>query len=129
MYNIRSYGAVPDGKTVCTAAIQSAIDACAANGGGRVTVPAGIYKTGTIWLRSGVELHLEFGSELLASENFDDYNEIEAYPQNLNSPINEQWVGKHLIIALEVENVAITGLGTVNATETVKTNTSFVYFI
>lgn len=115
MYNIRSYGAVPDGKTVCTAAIQSAIDACAANGGGRVTVPTGIYKTGTIWLRSGVELHLEFGSELLASENFDDYNEIEAYPQNLNSQINEQWIGKHLIIALEVENVAITGIGTVNA--------------
>ena len=52
---------------------------------------------------------------MLASENFDDYNEIEAYPQNQNSPINEQWVGKHLIIALEVENVAITGLGTINA--------------
>lgn len=115
MYNIKEYGAVAGGSVVCTAAIQSAIDACAAAGGGRVTVPAGIYKTGTIWLRSGVELHLELGAELLGSENFDDYNAIDAYPQNLNSPVNEQWVGKHLIIAHEVENVAITGLGTVNA--------------
>ena len=115
MYNIREYGAVADGDTLCTAAIQSAIDACSAAGGGCVTVPAGIYKTGTIWLRSGVELHLELGAELLGSENFDDYNAIDAYPQNLNSPVNEQWVGKHLIIAHEVENVAITGLGTVNA--------------
>lgn len=115
MHNIKSYGAVADGKTICTAAIQSAIDACAAAGGGRVTVPAGTYKTGTIWLRSGIELHLELGSELLASENFDDYNAIDAYPQNFTSPVNEQWVGKHLIIAHEVQNVAITGLGTVNA--------------
>lgn len=114
MHNIKSYGAVADGKTVCTAAIQSAIDACAAAGGGRVTVPAGTYKTGTIWLRSGIELHLELGAELLASENFDDYNAIDAYPQNFTSPVNEQWVGKHLIIAHEVENVAITGFGTIN---------------
>lgn len=115
MYNIKSYGAIADGKTLCTTAIQSAIDACASAGGGRVTVPAGTYKTGTIWLRSCVELHLEMGAELLASENFDDYNEIDAYEQNFTSPIDEQWVGKHLIIAHEVENVAITGLGTVNA--------------
>lgn len=114
MYNVQSYGAVADGKTLCTAAIQSAIDACAAAGGGRVTVPAGTYKTGTLWLLSGVELHLELGAELLASENFDDYNDIDAYEQNDTSPIHEQWVGKNLIVAHEVENVAITDLGTVN---------------
>jgi len=113
MYNIQAYGAIPDGVTLCSAAIQAAIDACAAAGGGRVTVPAGTYKTGTIWLRSGVELHLEFGATLFASENLDDYNDIDAYPQNFGCAV-EEWVGKHLIIAHEVENVAITGLGTVN---------------
>lgn len=113
MYNIRSYGAVADGVTLCSAAIQAAIDACAAAGGGCVTVPAGTYKTGTVWLRSGVELHLELGATLLASENLDDYNDLDAYAQNYGCAV-EEWVGKHLIIALEAENVAITGLGTVN---------------
>ncbi len=61
MYNIRNYGAVPDCTTLSTAAIQAAIDACSDAGGGRVVIPAGTYKTGTIWLKSHVELHLETG--------------------------------------------------------------------
>ena len=64
--NILDFGAVADGVTLNTSAIQAAIDRCAESGGGRVTVPTGIFKTGTIWLRSKVELHLEIGSELLA---------------------------------------------------------------
>ena len=112
MYNIKDYGAIADGVTLCSAAIQAAIDACAAAGGGRVTVPAGTYKTGTIWLRSNVELHLELGATLFASENLDDYNDIDAYEQNFGCKV-EEWVGKHLIIAHEIENVAITGFGKV----------------
>ena len=50
--NIVDFGAVADGKTVNTKAIQSAIDACVAVGGGTVTVPAGVFVTGTIWLKS-----------------------------------------------------------------------------
>lgn len=111
--NVCDFGAIADGITLNTAAVQSAIDACAAAGGGRVTVPAGRYKIGTVWLRSGVELHLEMGAELFASENMDDYNETNAYEQNFDV-IHEGWVGKHLILAHEVENVAITGFGTVN---------------
>lgn len=111
--NILDFHAVADGITLNTAAIQSAIDQCAATGGGRVTVPAGVYKTGTIWLRSHVELHLESGAELLASDNMDDYNDLDAYEQNFSVP-SEQWVGKHLIIAHEIEDCAITGFGTIN---------------
>jgi len=110
--NITDFGAVADGRTLNTAAIQAAIDECG-KGGGRVTVPAGVYKTGTVWLRSNVELHLELGAVLLASDNTDDYNASDAYPQNFDVP-DENWLGKHLIIAHEIENTAITGLGTVN---------------
>lgn len=53
------------------------------------------------------------GATLLASDNMDDYNEEAAYEQNFGVP-SENWVGKHLIIAHEAENVAITGFGTVN---------------
>ena len=52
MYNIVDFGAVADGKTLNTNAIQAAIDACSTSGGGRVVVPAGTYKTGTIWMKT-----------------------------------------------------------------------------
>ena len=109
--NVCDFGAVPDGVTLNTAAIQSALDAC--KNGGVVNVPAGIYKTGTLWLRSNTELHLESGAVLLASDNTDDYNSSDAYEQNWDCP-DENWLGKHLIIAHEVENVSLTGLGTVD---------------
>ena len=111
--NVLDFGAIPGGEVLCTSAIQGAIEACAAAGGGRVVVPAGKYKIGSIWLRSRVELHLEMGAELIASENFGDYNKTEDYEQNFNG-FSEGWVGKHLIIAHEIENCALTGLGTVN---------------
>ena len=112
--NILDYGAVSDGKTLCTVAIQSAIDACASSGGGIVTIPAGTYVSGTIWLKSHVELHIAQAAILKASTNMDDYNEVDAYPQNFGSPEAEQWVGKHLIIVHECEDVAISGNGIID---------------
>ncbi|MBR2977829.1 MAG: right-handed parallel beta-helix repeat-containing protein [Oscillospiraceae bacterium] len=110
--NILKFGAVGDGVTMNTAAIQSAIAEAAAQGGGRVVVPAGRFLTGSIFLEDHIELHLEAGAVLVASENQDDYNDLDAYPQNSTS-VREQWQGKHLILAIEKTNVAITGLGTI----------------
>ena len=110
---ITSYGATPNSDTLSTSSIQAAIDACAQNGGGRVIVPAGSFTTGTIWLRSHVELHLCHGAILKASANLDDYNEEDAYPQNYGSK-DEEWNGKHLIIAHECEDVTITGTGIID---------------
>jgi len=112
--NILDFGAIADGKTLCTTQIQAAIDACAAAGGGTVTVPAGKYITGTIWLRDNIELHLCHASTLKGSDDLDDYNAEDAYEQNGSSLKNEGWVGKHLVIAHECTNVAITGTGTLD---------------
>lgn len=112
-YDITEFGAAAGGKTLCTAAIQTAIDACHAAGGGTVVVPAGVFKTGTVWLKSNVELHLSHGATLLASENLDDYNAEDAYVQNFRSN-EEEWCGKHLIIAHEACDVAITGHGVID---------------
>jgi len=113
VYNILDYGAAADGSSLCTAAIQNAIDACHAAGGGRVLIPAGTFVSGTVWMRDNVELHLEMGAVLKASENLDDYNPDDAYEQNFGSD-NEKWRGKHLIIAHECWNVAVTGLGVID---------------
>jgi polygalacturonase len=62
---VLTFGAVADGKTLATAALQQAIDACAAAGGGTVIVPSGVFLTRTVFLKSGVELHLRQGAVLL----------------------------------------------------------------
>ena len=110
--NICRFGAVGDGVTMNTEAINAAIAEAAKNGGGRVVVPAGRYLSGSIFLDDHIELHLEPGAVLVASENQDDYNAQDAYPQNSMSE-REQWRGKHFILAIEKKNVAITGHGTI----------------
>lgn len=94
--NIQDFGAKPDGKTLSTAAIQKTIDSCEKAGGGIVMVPAGKYLTGTIRLRSNIELRLHPNAVLLGSRNLDDYNPL------------------YLLYARDAENVAITGKGIIN---------------
>jgi len=67
------YGAKPDERTLCTAAIQRAIDACAAGGGGTVRLPKGAFLSGALRLRSGVALELDEGATLLGSRDLNDY--------------------------------------------------------
>lgn len=73
VFNITNYGAVGDGKTLNTVAIQKAIDACAAAGGGTVLVPAGKFIFGPIILTSSLNLHLDKGAMLLISDDLKNY--------------------------------------------------------
>ena len=111
-FNILDYGARADG-TVCTANIQAAIDAAGVSGG-RIIIPEGTFVSGTLRLRSGVEIHLERGAVLKGSTDMSDYNELDEYEQNFSSPKIEGWLGKHLIIALYCEDVALSGEGTLD---------------
>jgi exo-poly-alpha-galacturonosidase len=71
VFDVTGYGAVGDGTTVNTAAIQRAIDACTP--GGKVRIPAGVFKTGAIWLHSDMTLEVAAGATLLGSDNAADY--------------------------------------------------------
>ncbi|HEX7905375.1 MAG TPA: glycosyl hydrolase family 28 protein [Chitinophagaceae bacterium] len=73
LFDIASYGAVGDNKTVNTPAIQKAIDECSASGGGAVYIHNGIFVSGTLELKDNVQLFVEAGSILRASANHDDY--------------------------------------------------------
>ena len=110
-FDITQSGAVGDGTKDCTVALAQAIDACAAAGGGRVVVPAGIFLTGAIHLKSNVELHLAATNSILKFSTdpnaylpavFTRFEGIECYNY---SP---------LIFALGQKNVAITGAGTLD---------------
>jgi hypothetical protein len=113
--NIREYGAIGDGKTKDHRAIQAAIDACAASGGGggRVIVPAGRYLCGTIYLKSHIELHLLPGARIVGSPDREDYNADDVFPEN-NVFSMENVTGAHLVIAHRCHDVAITGQGTID---------------
>lgn len=76
-YNIVKYGAIADGKTVSTKAIQATINACAVKGGGTVVVPSGVYISGTLHLKSNINLYLESGAVLRGSAKLDDYEPYE----------------------------------------------------
>ena len=76
VYDIRSYQAVGDGKTVNTAAIQKAIDDCAAKGGGTVYVPAGTFVTGMIALKSNINLYLDANAVLYAAAQKPAYKSV-----------------------------------------------------
>ncbi|MDE3253084.1 MAG: glycoside hydrolase family 28 protein [Bacteroidota bacterium] len=74
---ITDYGAIADGRTINTRFIQKAIDEVSAAGGGRVVVPAGNFMTGSLFLKSGVDLHIALGAVLLGSHSTDDYQKVD----------------------------------------------------
>jgi hypothetical protein len=68
VYEVRAFGAQGDGKTIDTPAINKAIDAAAANGGGTVTFSAGTYLSVSIHLKSNITLHLDQGARIVAAD-------------------------------------------------------------
>lgn len=73
---ITQHGAIADGRTVNTKVIQKLIDDLSAKGGGKLIVPPGNFMTGTLELKSGVDLHVSLGAVLLGSHVTDDYRKL-----------------------------------------------------
>lgn len=109
-YNIVAYGAKTDTTMLSTKAVQQAIDDCAKAGGGRVVVPTGQYKIGSIVLKSGINLYLEQGATLFGSTDLKDYQPMKSDYVSLRT----QTSTIQLIYADNVKNVVIDGFGTID---------------
>ena len=109
-YNIVDYGAKSDTTVLSTSALQQAIDDCSTAGGGRVVVPAGMYKIGTVVLKSDVHLFLEQGATLYGSTNLKDYLPMKSDYVSLRTHTTTI----QLIYADKVRNVRIDGSGTID---------------
>lgn len=108
-YNVRNFGAKGNGKTLDSPAIQKAIDKCSREGGGMVTIPEGVYLSGTIQLKDGVNLHLSKGATILGTTDIKAYRNLDPFLDGLGTP-----VGAALLVAVEAKNIALTGEGVVD---------------
>jgi polygalacturonase len=106
---VTDYHASADGETLATVAIQKAIDAMANAGGGIVEFPRGRFKSGSIFLKRGVELHLAEGAVLLGSTDINDYPKRETRIEGHFEP----W-RMALINAQQLDGVRITGAGVID---------------
>lgn len=107
--DIKKFGAVADGNTLNTKSINAAIDACNKNGGGVVLVPAGLWLTGPVVLKSNVNLHLANGVTLLFTKDFDQYPLVKANWEGLPQMRNQSPVS-----ATNAVNIGITGKGIID---------------
>ena len=112
MINIRDFGAVGDGITLDTAAVQKALDCCKKNGG-TVVVPGGkTYKIGTIQIYSNTELYLESGAVLKQSDRIEDLRSISIVDKSNNetdipSYINCEYNGKPAHYFMQQEKIYV----------------------
>ena len=97
-------GALPDGKTKNTVALQAAIDKCSAQGGGELELKPGVYVSGPLDLKSHVSILLRKGATLLGSPDIEDY------PIRADAP----WRRVSLIHADKAEDIGVIGEGTVD---------------
>lgn len=113
VYNIVDYGAISDGKTLNTKAIQTAIDAASKNKGGKVIVPVGAFLTGSIEMKSDVDLYLEEGAVLLGSTDPADYHPMDTKGRP-SSPKNDDNSQLALILANKANNISLSGKGLID---------------
>ncbi len=105
-FNILNYGAIADGYTLNSKAINSAIEACAAGGGGTVVIPRGSFVTGPIIMKSNINLHLDAGALILFSSDFNQYPLVASSFEGVDAARCQS-----PFVAENLENIAITGEG------------------
>ena len=112
--NIIDFGAVADGETLCTQAVQQAIDTCSSSGGGRVLFPRGSFVLSTVFLRSNVRIYLEDGAQILGSLNFLDYLPDEKVDYPLYQDASHSFFHCSMFVGIDCENISITGGGKID---------------
>ncbi len=116
-YNVKDFGAKGDGKTIDSPAINKAIDAASANGGGTIYFPAGIYLSFSIRLKSNITIFLDNGATLLAADpqnNKGSYDLPEPNEFDMYQDFGHSHWKNSLIWGIGVENVAILGQGKID---------------
>lgn len=109
VFNVTNFGAIGDGKTLNTVAIQKTIDNCSMQGGGMVLIPDGTFVSGTILLKNDVTLMLHESAILLGSTDIADYQVIDGFKDGRGAKMGYCFIG-----GVDVKNGGISGKGKIN---------------
>ncbi|MFL9829311.1 glycoside hydrolase family 28 protein [Flavobacterium sp. ST-87] len=104
--NVVDFGAIPNTNILCTQSINEAIDRCSKSGGGVVLIPAGLWTTGPIKMKSNVNLHTQNGAFIQFTSDLSQYQLIDSYFEG-----NKTLRCESPIMGTELQNIAITGQG------------------
>jgi hypothetical protein len=114
VFNIRDYGAVGDAITKDTRSIQAAIDSCFEQGGGTVLVPKGQYLSGTLLMKSNVNLHIDAAAKIVSSTEEQDFVSPFSEGSDGAQTLSEGQGKSALLCARHAERISVTGLGMID---------------
>ena len=114
VFDVRSFGAVSDGKTLNSKAVQLAIDECAKQGGGKVVFSKGDYCLSTVFLKSNVEIVIKKDARILGSQDFYDYAPQEKLDYPLYQDASHSYFDCSMFVGKGCENIAIYGGGIID---------------
>lgn len=114
IYSVVKYGAVADGKTLSTKAVQKAVDECSANGGGIVRFDGGRYVLSTVFLKSNVRIEIPEETEILGAESYYDYAQEEKVDYPIYQDSSHTYYHPSLFVGIDCENICITGGGKID---------------
>ena len=117
-FNVQEFGAIADGTSKDTKAIQKTIDTCVQNGGGTVYFPPGIYLTGSLHLKSHVALYIDHGATIMASTDNNDFDPYEKLDFETDSDKETSFFHYALMWGEDIERVAIRGTGIIDGNRT-----------
>ena len=114
IYNVNEFGAVADGVTLSTSAVQKAIDFCNANGGGTLTFSEGSYVLGTLFLKSNVHIQINEGTKILGAPSYYDFEQEEKVDYPIYQDSSHTYYHPSMFVGIGCENISITGKGEID---------------
>lgn len=114
VYNVLDYGAIADGKSLSTKAVQKAIDQCSKNGGGIVQFSKGSYVLSTVLLKNNVTINIPKGTEILGAESYYDYRQEEKIDYPIYQDSSHTYYNPSMFLGIDCKNIIITGGGVID---------------
>ena len=114
IFNVKDFGAIADGETLNTAAVQKAIDECAAQGGGTVLFSGGDFVLSTVFLKSNVAIKIEKNTRILGALSFYDYAPQEEIDYPAYQDQSHTYFDCSMFVGRDCENIKICGEGDID---------------
>ena len=114
VFSVNEFGAIADGATLCTKAVQAAVDACHAAGGGTVRFEGGVYVLSTVFLKSNVRIEIPEDTLILGASSFYDYAPEEKIDYPLYQDSSHSYFDCSMFVGRDCDNIAFCGGGKID---------------